>query len=92
MQWADSHIQNDRRITSRELATMLGISKGNVDKIIHQLGYSKVYARWVPRSLTEEHKEQRNIICSELPACYEAEGDDFLSAIFKGDETWIHHF
>jgi hypothetical protein len=75
MQRADSHIRNDRRITTRELGTKLVIGKGSVDKIIHQLGYSKMYARWVSRSLTEEHYEQRKIICSELLARYEAEGD-----------------
>jgi DNA-binding MarR family transcriptional regulator len=44
MRRADSHIRNDRKITTRELAAILGIGKGNVDKIIHQLGYSKVCA------------------------------------------------
>jgi hypothetical protein len=41
MQRADRHIRNDRRITTREIAAILGIGKGCVDKIIHQLGYSK---------------------------------------------------
>jgi hypothetical protein len=91
MQRADSHIRNDGWITTRELAAVLGVGKGSVDKIIHQLGYWKECARWVPRSLTEEHKEQRKIICSELLARYEAEGDYFLSTIVTGDETWIHH-
>jgi DNA-binding MarR family transcriptional regulator len=45
MQRADSYIRNDRRITTRELAAIIGIDKGSVDKIIHQLGYSKVCAR-----------------------------------------------
>jgi DNA-binding MarR family transcriptional regulator len=58
MQRADSHIRNDRRMISRELAAILSIGKGSVDKIIHQLRYSKVCARWVPRSLTEEHKNK----------------------------------
>jgi hypothetical protein len=49
-------------------------------------------ARWVLRSLTEEHKEQREIICSELLARYEAEGDDFLTTMVMGDKIWIHHF
>jgi DNA-binding MarR family transcriptional regulator len=90
MQRADSHIRSDRRIT-RELAAILGIGKGSIDKIIHQLEYSKVFARWVPRNLTEWHKKQRKNIWSELLARYEAEGDDFLSTIVNGDETWIHH-
>jgi hypothetical protein len=44
MQQADSHIRNDRRITTRELAAILGIGKGSVDKIIHQLRYIKLRA------------------------------------------------
>jgi hypothetical protein len=39
-----------------------------------------------------KHKEQRKIICSELLARYEAEGDDFLSIIVTGDKAWIYHF
>jgi DNA-binding MarR family transcriptional regulator len=31
-----SHTRNDRRITTRELAAILGTGKGNVDKIIHK--------------------------------------------------------
>jgi hypothetical protein len=58
MQRADSHIQYDQRITTRELSAILGIGKGIVDKIIYQLGYSKVCARWVPRRLTKEHKNK----------------------------------
>jgi hypothetical protein len=92
MQRADSHIRNDRRITTRELAAMVGVGKGSVDKIIHQLGYSNVCARRVSRSLTEERKEQGKIICSELLARYKAEGDDIFPTIVTGDETWIHHF
>jgi hypothetical protein len=80
------------RITTRELTAILGIGKGSINKIIHRLGCSKLCARWVPQSLTEEHKEQRKIICSELLARYEAEGDNFLSTAVTGNETWIHHF
>jgi hypothetical protein len=53
--------------------------------------YSKACGWWVPQSLTEEHKEQRKIICSELLSHYGADGDDFLSTIVMGNETWIHH-
>jgi hypothetical protein len=36
MQRADSHIRNGRRVTTRELAAILGVGKGSVDRIIHQ--------------------------------------------------------
>jgi hypothetical protein len=75
-QQADNHIRNDGRITTRDLAAILSIGKGSFDKIIHHLGYSQACARWVPRSLTEERKEQRKTICSELLAHYEAESDE----------------
>jgi hypothetical protein len=45
LQRADSHIGNDRRITTRELATILGTR--SVNKIIYHIGYSKVCARGV---------------------------------------------
>jgi hypothetical protein len=40
VQLADSLIRDDQRITTRELAAVLFIGKGSVEKIIHQLGYS----------------------------------------------------
>jgi hypothetical protein len=75
-QQGDNHIQNDRRIITRDLAAIFSIGKGSFDKIIHQLGYSQACARWVPRSRTEERKEKRKIICSELLAHFEAECDE----------------
>jgi len=61
--------------------------------IIDALGYSTVCARWVPRSLTTEHRRQRKAICSELLECFDAEGGGcFLSRIVTGDKTWAHHY
>ena len=42
----------NRRITIDEIAQCLQISFGSAQEIIHEiLGYSKVSARWVPKSL-----------------------------------------
>ena len=60
--------------------------------IIDALGYSTVCARWVPRSLTTEHRRQRKAICSELLEHFDAEGEVFLSWIVTGDKTWAHHY
>jgi len=46
----------------------------------------------VPRHLTEEHKRNRQHICSSLSERYSPEGDNFLNRIITGDETWIHHY
>jgi len=56
------------------------------------LEYRKVCARWVPRMLTQEHKEQRIQVCHDLLKQYDAEGNSFLDRIITGDETWRHHY
>ncbi|GBL76846.1 hypothetical protein AVEN_247175-1 [Araneus ventricosus] len=45
----DELIRQNRRITTREFAVELLISKGTVNRIIHKkLGYGKVCAQWGP--------------------------------------------
>ena len=92
LQHADDIIHVDRHITSRQLAVQLSVSNGSAMAIIDALGYSKVCARWVPRSLTTEHRRLRKAICSELLEHFDAEGEAFLSRIITGDETWAHHY
>ena len=55
------------------------------------LGYSKVCARWVPRQLTEVHKQFRLEACSEFLEYCQSD-KTFLHRIVTGDETWVHHF
>ena len=55
------------------------------------LGYSKVCARWVPRQLTEAHKQSHLEACSELLE-YCHSDKTFLQQIVTRDETWVHHF
>ncbi|GBM90215.1 hypothetical protein AVEN_121852-1 [Araneus ventricosus] len=53
-------IRKNRRITTREIAVELSISKGNLNHIIHKkLGYDKFYAQWVPKHLSENQKTAR---------------------------------
>jgi hypothetical protein len=92
LQCADELLRNDRWITTRKLATELSVSKGSVNNIIDALRYAKMCARWVPRSLTDDHKTLLKEVCSYLLSCYEADGESFLSRIVTGDETWSHHF
>ncbi|PSN52961.1 hypothetical protein C0J52_03623 [Blattella germanica] len=62
LQRSDVVIRADQRITTRQLVLKLSVSKGSVDAIINALGYRNVCARWVPRSLTVDHKSQRKDI------------------------------
>ena len=60
---ADALIKKNRCITVSELAESLGVSAGSTVKIMGTLRYSKVCASWVPRQLTEAHKQSRQEAC-----------------------------
>ena len=46
----NSLVRENRRITTREIADSLSVSKGTADTILHEhLQYSKVCAQWVPK-------------------------------------------
>ena len=87
----DALIKENRCITINELAESLGVSAGSAVKIMGTLGYSKVCARWVPRQLTEAHKQSYLEACSELLE-YCHSDKTFLQQIVTRDETWVHHF
>ena len=88
----DRLIKHDRRITQKQIAGRLGMSKERVGYIIGLLGYTKVCSRWLPHMLTSEKKQKHVEIREELLKCYREEGDQFLLNIVTGDESWIHHF
>ena len=88
----DQLICVNRRITTRELCTGLNIGCNALEAMVAKLEYRKVCARWVPRMLTQEHKENRMQVCQDLLNQYEAEGDSSLDHIITGDETCCHHY
>ena len=60
------------------------MSHGSAHHIVHDvLQFHKVSARWVPRQLIAELKEQH--ACQELLKPLEA------GRIVMGDETWVHY-
>ena len=58
----DELIKNDRRITQKQIAGRLGMSKERVGYIVGLLGYAKVCSRWVPCMLTPEKKQKKNVL------------------------------
>ena len=53
-------IEQDARLSVRDIATCTGISEGSVQTILKKrLDLRKICARWVPHLLTEEQKTQR---------------------------------
>lgn len=92
IQKVDDLIRQDRRLKIRYIATELDISKSRVYEIVHNsLGYHKVCARWVPKQLTDDHKQSRMGLSLAHLSRYKLEGNEFLERIVTGDETWVHY-
>ena len=86
-------VLNNRPVKVGELASECGISNGSVYTIIHEhLGMSKVSARWVPRNLNMQDRQQRVESSQELLEVYNANPEDFHTCLVTGDETWLHHW
>ncbi|KAJ8865559.1 hypothetical protein PR048_033079 [Dryococelus australis] len=66
IQHVDEIIRDDRWITTDELCHLLSIGKGTVMTIIEKLGYSKACACGVPKMLTDQNKEARKTIASNV--------------------------
>ena len=86
----DALIRQDRRYKVRDLALELDISKSVVHEIVQKLGYRKVSARWVPKQLTDVHKEQRRVMSAQLLDRFRFRHAE-LENVITGDETWVHH-
>ncbi|GFS07493.1 transposase [Elysia marginata] len=83
-------IMQDRRITVKQLAFETKISIGSVETILHDhLNLNKVSARWVPRLLTTDQKQERVNCCKHLLR-QEANDAFFFRRIVTMDETWIY--
>jgi len=52
----------------------------------------KVLAHWVPRMLTDEQKQNRVDVCTDLFCRLQAQPQIFLDGIVTQDETRVHHF
>ena len=84
---------NNHRIKVDELSSEYSISNGSVYAIIHEhLGMSKVSARWVPRNLNMQDRQQRVESSQELLEVYNANPEDFHTRLVTGDEMWLHHW
>eukprot|EP00096_Caligus_rogercresseyi_P013192 TRINITY_DN5875_c0_g1_i1.p1 TRINITY_DN5875_c0_g1~~TRINITY_DN5875_c0_g1_i1.p1 ORF type:complete len:174 (+),score=36.01 TRINITY_DN5875_c0_g1_i1:1358-1879(+) len=82
-----SILDDDNRVTVREIHEATGLSQGTVHRILNQdLGLSKIAARWVPRILLDKHKAER-VRCAKLFLEAVDEDPSFLDSIITVDET-----
>ena len=69
-------LEDDARMTFEALSYESGISVGTVRNIIvHDLGFTKKSARWVPRLLTPEHKAAQIQMAEDFKAKSNADPD-----------------
>jgi histone-lysine N-methyltransferase SETMAR len=82
----------DRRVTIESIVSDTDLSLGTVHTILHDdLGFRKVSARWVPRLLTDEHKQQHLEMARNFKRRHFTEGKRFLDSIVTEDESWVHY-
>jgi len=85
-------VLSDRKVKLRELAEAVGISKERVGYILHDvLDMKKLSARWVPRLLTVDQKQQRVDDSTAGLALLQRNRVDFFRRFVTMDETWIHY-
>ena len=86
-------IEEDARCTVQEIEELNGIHSSSVLKILHErLGLRKICARWVPHLLTDQQKQSRVRLASQVIEKYDKCDPRRFEEIVTGDETWIYHF
>ncbi|UYV66314.1 hypothetical protein LAZ67_4001298 [Cordylochernes scorpioides] len=89
-------VEADRRVTIDEIIIRLPpgieIRRSSIGTIMSDgLNFRKVCARWVPRFLSENHKQQRMEAARAFREMHQRDGDQLFSRIVTGDESWVHH-
>ena len=80
-------LAEDHRTTLQVIADYLNIGKETVRRIVtEELGKRKIYARFVPHTLTTEQKQERVVYCQDLLLM--GQDERFWENIITGDKTW----
>ena len=72
----NSLVRENRRITTREIADSLSVSKGTADTILHEhLQYSKVCAQWVPTQPKTFFADGIHRLVDQWETCFNQQGN-----------------
>ena len=83
------HIEDDSRLSVRQLERLTDIDQRSVHRILTQdLGKKSLCDRWVPHQLTEHNKANRVELCRELLNAYERRRA--MEKIIVIDEKWCY--
>ena len=93
LQKTEGELRAHRRMTMTELHHIIPeMSKTTIhEAVTEKLGYRKLWARWVPKMLTDDQETKRMGSAVKFLTRYAQEGDEFLDSIVTGDETWVFH-
>ena len=81
-------IEEDARYTMQEIEELSGIHSSSVLKIFsEQLGLRKICAHWLPHLLTDEQKQSRVRLVSQVVEKCDKCDPHLLEEIVTGDET-----
>jgi len=84
-------IRSNRRLTIREISEDMNISYGSIkNTLTTDLNMRQVSAKFVPRVLMVEQKQQRLSISLELRDS--ATSDSSFLGNIVGDETWVYGY
>ena len=86
-------IRGNRCFTISEMSLEFPwVSRSVIYNIVSEkLGYKKPCARWVPKMLTDEHKQKRLAAAHQFLQLHQIEGDQCFDHIVTGDEMWISY-
>ena len=86
-------IEEDACYTVQEIEELSGIHSSSFLKILRErLGLRKICVPWVPHLLTDEQKQSRVRLASQVIEKYDKSDPSRLEETVTGDETWIYHF
>ena len=85
-------VHADRRMTVRMICQELSIGRDAVWKILTEnLKMRKLWAKMVPKILSEYQRQRRFTVCQDITERLEAE-PDLLNSVITGDKTWVFKY
>jgi len=82
--------RQDQRRTIHNIAEEVGVGYGTCQQVLmEELGMHCVAAKFVPRNLTADQKQQCVNVCTELRQLT-SDDETFLSRVITGDESWVY--
>lgn len=81
-----------QRLEVHEFMETIGISNGKISSNLNnQLVTRTLFARWVPRLLTIDHKRNQETNLKKCVVLLNRNPGEFWSGLIKINETWIYH-